>query len=248
VGGLKAPVSGSRRVPSAASTWSGASAAHSPIAASDLAPANTAQTATASTAPSARRRPRRRRGSGNWARSASRLRHWSLASAAGATAWAAAGIGDDEQAGKAVRSGHGIRHPHDRWWPCLLDSNSALARSSQARQVCTLPEPCPPPAVLPAYGHIPPFTCGFSQPVVTAGARCAPLTAGRVCTQRVPLAPVHCLAGTERRRPESESSASRPYRRCRGMVATANAAVGRYRQLRRSRSRPGRFIRIHAAE
>jgi len=52
----------------------------------------------------------------------------------------------------------------------------------------------PLPAVLPAYGHIPPFTCGFSQPVVTAGARCAPLATGRVCTQRVPLAPVPSVA------------------------------------------------------
>jgi hypothetical protein len=47
----------------------------------------------------------------------------------------------------------------------------------------------PPPGVLPVQGPILSLTCGFSQPVVTAGARCAPLAAGRVCTQRVPLAP-----------------------------------------------------------
>ncbi len=61
-GGLKAPVR-SRRTPSAASTWPGASLAHSPIAASDLAPVSTAATATASTVASACRRPRRWRGS-----------------------------------------------------------------------------------------------------------------------------------------------------------------------------------------
>jgi hypothetical protein len=54
--------------PSAASTWSGASLVHSPIAASDLAPASTAAIATASTAVSVCRRPRRWRGSAIWAR------------------------------------------------------------------------------------------------------------------------------------------------------------------------------------
>ena len=34
--------------------------------------------------------------------------------------WAAAGMGDDGGAGTAVRSGHGLRHPHDRREPCLL--------------------------------------------------------------------------------------------------------------------------------
>jgi hypothetical protein len=48
-GGCQAPVHGSRRVPSAARTWPGASLALSPIATSDLAPASTAQTATPST-------------------------------------------------------------------------------------------------------------------------------------------------------------------------------------------------------
>ncbi len=61
-GGLKASVHGSRRTPSAASTWPGASAAHSPIAASDLAPVSTAATATASTVARVWRRPRRWRG------------------------------------------------------------------------------------------------------------------------------------------------------------------------------------------
>jgi hypothetical protein len=47
----------------------------------------------------------------------------------------------------------------------------------------------PPPGVLPVQGPILSLTCGFSRPVVTAGARCTPLAAGGVCTQRVPLAP-----------------------------------------------------------
>jgi hypothetical protein len=63
-GGCQAPVSGSRRTPSSvASTWQGASLAHSPMAARDLAPASTAQTATPSTATSVCRRPRRCLGS-----------------------------------------------------------------------------------------------------------------------------------------------------------------------------------------
>ena len=45
-GGRHAPVSGSRRTPSAARTGAGVSWAHSPIAARDLAPASTAATAT----------------------------------------------------------------------------------------------------------------------------------------------------------------------------------------------------------
>jgi hypothetical protein len=61
-GGLKARVRRSRRTPSAASTWPGASAAHSPIAARELAPVSTATTATASTVANACRRPRRWRG------------------------------------------------------------------------------------------------------------------------------------------------------------------------------------------
>jgi hypothetical protein len=58
------PVSGSGRTPSAVST----SAAHSPIAASDLALARTAQIATDSRLASRRRTPRRSRGSGTVAR------------------------------------------------------------------------------------------------------------------------------------------------------------------------------------
>jgi hypothetical protein len=48
----------------------------------------------------------------------------------------------------------------------------------------------PSRGVSPAHGHVLALTCGFSQPVVTAGARRVPLAAGRVCTQRVPLAPI----------------------------------------------------------
>ncbi len=48
----------------------------------------------------------------------------------------------------------------------------------------------PPCGVLPAHGRIAAVTCDFSEPVVTAVARSSPLVAARVCTQRVPLAPV----------------------------------------------------------
>jgi hypothetical protein len=108
-GGLRVRVRGWRQTPSAASTPAGASAAHSPIAASDLAPASTAATATASTVTNASRRPRRQRGSAIWVRASSRLRHWSGASTAGAAGcWAAAEIGHDELAGTVVRSGRGL--------------------------------------------------------------------------------------------------------------------------------------------
>jgi hypothetical protein len=101
-GGRQTRRSGSRRTPSAARTGWGASLAHSPIAARDLAPASTAATATANTAPSACRRPRRWRGSAIWAREPSRLRHWSGASAAGgASRWA----GEREAHLVALRSG-----------------------------------------------------------------------------------------------------------------------------------------------
>jgi hypothetical protein len=36
-------------------------------------------------------------------------------------------MGDDERAGTAVRSGHGLRYPHDRRWPCLLHLYSTYA-------------------------------------------------------------------------------------------------------------------------
>ena len=71
----------------------GASAAHSPIAARDLAPASTAQTATPSTPSSVCRRPRRCLGSAMRARSSSGLRHWSDASTASAAEGAPAGMG-----------------------------------------------------------------------------------------------------------------------------------------------------------
>jgi len=29
-------------------------------------------------------------------------------------------VGNGEQAGTAVRTGHGLGYPHDRWEPCLL--------------------------------------------------------------------------------------------------------------------------------
>jgi hypothetical protein len=108
VGCCQAPVSGSRRAPSAARTGPGASAAHSPIAASDLAPASTAATATASTVPSGCCRPRRWRGSVMVARSSSRLRHWAGASATGASSCCAAvGIRDDVGTGTGIQRGYG---------------------------------------------------------------------------------------------------------------------------------------------
>jgi hypothetical protein len=57
------PVRGSRRVPSAARTGWGASAAHSAIAAIDRAPAKTAAAASTKMATSGCRRPARARGS-----------------------------------------------------------------------------------------------------------------------------------------------------------------------------------------
>ena len=63
-GGRNRPASGSKRMPSAASTPGGASATHSPIAASDCAPARTAATEASSTEASEWRTPRGSRGSG----------------------------------------------------------------------------------------------------------------------------------------------------------------------------------------
>jgi hypothetical protein len=89
----------------------GASAASSPIAARDLAPAQRGSDPTASTAPSACRRPRRVLGSAMLARSSSRLRHWSCASATGnSSRLAAVGMGDDVGAGTVFQRGHGPWH------------------------------------------------------------------------------------------------------------------------------------------
>lgn len=73
-GGSHRRVSGSRRIPSEASTCGGASAIHSPMAVNDCAPASTAAIAAASTEDSEWRTPRRLRGSGTRARCSSKLR------------------------------------------------------------------------------------------------------------------------------------------------------------------------------
>jgi hypothetical protein len=44
----------------------------------------------------------------------------------------------------------------------------------------------PPPERLPGGGCAGGLTCGFFAPVATARARCTPLPAGTMCTQRVP--------------------------------------------------------------
>jgi uncharacterized lipoprotein len=67
-GGSKTRNSGSYRTPSEAMTCGGASAIHSPIAANERAPANTAATAMASSDVSGCRNPRASRGSGTNAR------------------------------------------------------------------------------------------------------------------------------------------------------------------------------------
>ncbi len=78
---------------------------------------------------------------------------------------------------------------------CDEGSGSAAGNHRPQSQARALPvgsgysNSAPPPGRLRAHGHSLPFTCDFSQPIVTAGARCAPLAAGRVCTQRVPLGP-----------------------------------------------------------
>jgi hypothetical protein len=76
----------------------------------------------------------------------------------------------------------------------------------------------PPPQVLPARSRIAAVTCDSSQPVVTAGARWAPLAAGRVCTQRVPPAPIPSGRGRLWRsgppRPGTGSAGRAPRGRC----------------------------------
>jgi hypothetical protein len=46
----------------------------------------------------------------------------------------------------------------------------------------------PPPQAPPSSGYISRLTCDSLLPVMTAPARCIPLPAGSLCTQRVPVA------------------------------------------------------------
>jgi hypothetical protein len=88
-------------------------------------------------------------GSAIWARQPSRLRHWSGASAAGgASRWVAVGMGDDERAGTAVRTGHGLGYLHDRGEPCPLHIYpDPTTRPSPTRQARTIPRPWRHPLV-----------------------------------------------------------------------------------------------------
>ena len=90
--------------------------------------------------------------------------------------------GDGSQLGRRVRPVLGDRLPRGQKPGGLTGAGWGDSNSG------------PPPAVLPVHGHILVFTCSFSQPVVTAGARWAPLAAGRVCTRGVPLASVWPVA------------------------------------------------------
>src|SRR6266511_2818713 len=57
-----------------------------------------------------------------------------------------AAMGDDVEAGTVVRSGHGLRYPHDRREPCLsYIQPSPLTRASPTRQARTMPRPWPAP-------------------------------------------------------------------------------------------------------
>jgi hypothetical protein len=88
-------------------SWRSASAAHSPIAVRDRAPASTAAAATASMLTSACRRPLRSRGSGTTARRSSRPGHSPSPSGAALQSWVrTGGIGDDGSAGTVFRRGH----------------------------------------------------------------------------------------------------------------------------------------------
>ena len=177
-GGRQTPRSGSRRTPSAASTWSGASLAHSPIAASDLAPVSTAATATASTVVSACRRPRRWCGSASWARSSSRLRDCSGASVAGAGSCWAAGMGDDERAATVVRSG------------LVMGFDTHMIAGSRACSTCTRPIlPTLTSQTSPHYAE----ALRYTLPADQAGGRVLVLLEmlwlGHAATPRQPPAP-----------------------------------------------------------
>ena len=113
-----AGVSGSQRTPRAARACGGASAAHSPTAVNDVAPASTAATAAINNDVRLCRTPRRFRRSGTRSRYSARPGHWpdsSARSLAGRreSCSRAALTGDDDKAGTVFRSDRWIRHPHD---------------------------------------------------------------------------------------------------------------------------------------
>src|SRR4030095_10384419 len=59
------------------------------------------------------------------------------------TAGMAAGMGDDDGAGTAVRSGHGLRYPHDRRAPCLpYVQPGPRSPTSPTGQTRTMTRPC----------------------------------------------------------------------------------------------------------
>jgi hypothetical protein len=113
-----AGVSGSQRTPRAARACGGASAAHSPTAVNNVAPASTAATAAINNDVRLCRTPRRFRRSGTRSRYSARPEHWpgsSARSLAGRreSCSRAALTGDDDKAGTVFRSDRWIRHPHD---------------------------------------------------------------------------------------------------------------------------------------
>src|SRR5215211_1182737 len=79
-------------------------------------------------------------------------------------------MGDDERAGTAVRTGHGLGYPHDRWEPCLPPHPpGSPTRPSPTRQARTLPRPWglgglePPTSSLSAKCREPLCYAPFSQ-------------------------------------------------------------------------------------
>lgn len=103
----QASVRTSQRPPKASSAPVGTSAAHSPTATSEVAPASTAAAASARTYTKAWRTPRRERGSGTAARHSSRPGHSSRASAPTSCRWPrAGGIREDTATGTVFFAGH----------------------------------------------------------------------------------------------------------------------------------------------
>jgi hypothetical protein len=106
-GACRVPASGSRCTPRAARIGWGASAAHSPMAVRERAPAGIAAAARASILTSACRRPLRSRGSGIVASRSSRPGHSPSRRAGAPESWASTGrFGDDVAAGMDFRRDH----------------------------------------------------------------------------------------------------------------------------------------------
>ena len=129
-----------------------------------------------------------------------------------ASRWATAGMGDDEGAGTAVRSGHGIRHPHDRRQPCLPLIHPA---HSPVHHQPDKPALCRGPGLLPtahrrAGGRTPPETRPRRHGRVAAGpgsiAPCptpgpVPARTGRGRCQAAPRAPARAAPAGPGRSP-----------------------------------------------